>query len=196
MQDFPGIAAPPRLQALAGIGYRDVVGQRANVRWPPGGTDGLLRPAAVTKKGQSTVARQRSGSGGTARDRGAAAVEFALLLPVLLLLLFGIIDAGRALNAQITLTQAAREGARLAALGIPDATVVSNTQSAADGLSPVSVTVTDCAPGAGPTSSATVSVSYQFSFVTPIAAIGALFGGSGTSGPLTLTARGVMPCET
>jgi len=37
-----------------------------------------------------------------ARDRGAAAVEFALLLPVLLLLVFGIIDFGRALNAQIT----------------------------------------------------------------------------------------------
>ena len=54
---------------------------------------------------------------GHARDRGSVAVEFALLLPLLLLLVFGIIDFGRALNAQITLTQAAREGARLAALG-------------------------------------------------------------------------------
>jgi Flp pilus assembly protein TadG len=42
------------------------------------------------------------------RDRGAAAVEFALLLPLLLLLVFGIIDFGRALNAEITITQAAR----------------------------------------------------------------------------------------
>ena len=50
---------------------------------------------------------------GGALDRGAAAVEFALLLPLLLLLVFGIIDFGRALNAQVTLTQAAREGARL-----------------------------------------------------------------------------------
>ena len=81
------------------------------------------------------------------RDRGAAAVEFALLLPVLLLLVFGIIDFGRALNAQITLTQAAREGARLAALG--QSNVVSGTQAAATGLSPVTVTVTSCPANAG-----------------------------------------------
>ena len=57
---------------------------------------------------------------GHAPDRGAVAVEFALLLPLLLLIAFGIIDFGRALNAQITLTQAAREGARLAALNQPN----------------------------------------------------------------------------
>ena len=84
------------------------------------------------------------------RERGATAVEFALLLPVLLLLLFGIVDFGRALNAQITLTQAAREGARLAALNQPN--VVSRTQAAAVGLSAVGVSVTSSCParrGAG-----------------------------------------------
>jgi|CZKT01.1.fsa_nt_gi Flp pilus assembly protein TadG len=128
------------------------------------------------------------------RERGAAAVEFALLLPVLLLLLFGIIDFGRALNAQITLTQAAREGARLAALGEPD--VVSRTQAAATGISPVTVTVTACPAGAGPGTDAVVTTSYAFSFATPIGAIAAMFGGSGIGSPITLTARGVMPCET
>ncbi len=63
----------------------------------------------------------RPSIGRKARDRGATAVEFALVLPLLLLLVFGIIDFGRALNAQITLTQAAREGARLEALGDPSA---------------------------------------------------------------------------
>lgn len=128
------------------------------------------------------------------RDRGAAAVEFALLLPVLLLVLFGLIDFGRALNAQITLTQAAREGARLAALGQPS--VVSRTQAAATGLSPVSVTVTGCPSGSGLAADASVKVSYGFSFVTPLGAIASLFsGGSGVGSPLTLTATGVMPCE-
>ena len=49
-------------------------------------------------------------------ERGAAAVEMALILPVLLLLVGGIIDFGRAFNAQMTLTQAAREGARMQSL--------------------------------------------------------------------------------
>src|SRR5215469_15927355 len=63
---------------------------------------------------------RQSRRGSASSERGAAAVEFALLLPLLLLLVFGIIDFGRAINAQITITQAAREGARAHALGDPD----------------------------------------------------------------------------
>jgi Flp pilus assembly protein TadG len=137
---------------------------------------------------------RRSGRAAATGDRGAAAVEFALLLPVLLLIVFGIIDFGRALNAQITLTQAAREGARLAALGEPD--VVGRTQAAATGLSPVTVTVTACPAGAGPGADASVTTSYSFSFVTPVGAIAGMFGGAGFGSPITLTAQGVMPCET
>lgn len=50
------------------------------------------------------------------RDAGAAAVEMAIVLPLLVALVFGIIDLGRMLNAQIEISQAAREGVRLAAL--------------------------------------------------------------------------------
>jgi Flp pilus assembly protein TadG len=130
------------------------------------------------------------------RDRGAAAIEFALLFPLLMLIVFGTIDFGRALNAQITLTQAAREGVRLDALGAPN--VKAQTQAAATGLSPVNVAVTACPPGAAPTTNAVVNVSYQFNFVTPIGAIAGLFGGGsgGLGSPVTLTAQGVMPCET
>jgi Flp pilus assembly protein TadG len=137
--------------------------------------------------------RIRSPRDGRNRDRGAAAVEFALLLPLLLLLVFGIIDFGRAINAQITLTQAAREGARLAALGQPN--VVSRTQAAATGLSPVTVTVTSCPAGATQTTDAVVQTSYSFNFVTPVGAIAGLFGGGGFGSPITLTATGEMPCE-
>ena len=137
-----------------------------------------------------TRSRWRPGTGPP--DRGATAVEFALLLPVLLLLVFGLIDLGRALNAQITLTQAAREGARLAALS--QANVVSRTQAAATGLSGVTVTVTACPSGAGASSDATVQVSYPFTFVTPLGAIARLFGGSGPGSSLTLTATAVMAC--
>ena len=53
------------------------------------------------------------------RDQdGAAAVEFALLLPLLVLLLFGLIQFGVAFNTKIQATNAAREGARMAVVGI------------------------------------------------------------------------------
>jgi Flp pilus assembly protein TadG len=48
------------------------------------------------------------------RRRGQALVEFALIIPLFLLLLVGIFDLGRAVFAYNTLTNAAREGARLA----------------------------------------------------------------------------------
>jgi Flp pilus assembly protein TadG len=49
--------------------------------------------------------------------RGSTAVEMALILPVLVMMLFGIFQFGIAFNNWIALTHAAREGARLAAVG-------------------------------------------------------------------------------
>jgi Flp pilus assembly pilin Flp len=54
------------------------------------------------------------------REDGAAAVEFALLLPLLVMLLFGFIQFGVAFNTRIQATNAAREAARLAVVGIDD----------------------------------------------------------------------------
>ena len=55
----------------------------------------------------STLRRRRADG-----ERGAAMVELAIVLPVLLMLVFGIIEMGRLYNAQVTLTHAAREGIR------------------------------------------------------------------------------------
>jgi Flp pilus assembly protein TadG len=49
-------------------------------------------------------------------QRGAAAVEFALLLPLLVAIVFGISQFGIAFNNWIVITNAAREGARLASV--------------------------------------------------------------------------------
>ena len=50
------------------------------------------------------------------KERGAVAVEMAILLPVLLLCIGGIVDLGRLLFVQTMVTNAAREGARMHSL--------------------------------------------------------------------------------
>jgi len=60
-------------------------------------------------------------------ERGAALVEFALALPLLLVVLAGIVDFGFAFQRYEVITNAAREGARLASLpGFDDQTSVDN----------------------------------------------------------------------
>jgi Flp pilus assembly protein TadG len=55
--------------------------------------------------------------------RGQTLVEFAIILPLLLLIIFGVIDLGRAFYTSVVLSNAAREGARFAALNYGDAAV-------------------------------------------------------------------------
>lgn len=51
-------------------------------------------------------------------EHGAAAVEFALILPLFLVLILGIIDFGRLFYCEVTLNSAAREAARAVALRV------------------------------------------------------------------------------
>lgn len=144
-----------------------------------------------------TVRKSRNGG---RSDRGAAAVEFGLLLPLILLIVLGIIDFGGMLHAQVTLTQAAREGARVAALQqTPDeAEIDKRTKDAI--VSPmlkdkdkVSVDPQTCP---NDTDDAVVKVSYPFEFITPIGSLVGAFGGDGFDKSMPLSATGVMPCET
>lgn len=66
-------------------------------------------------------------------DRGAAAVEFALVVLPLLLIVFGIINFGFVFSQQSTLNNAVREGARRAVVNDPYAGSVSNPRSC-DGI--------------------------------------------------------------
>lgn len=73
------------------------------------------------------------------RDSGQSLVEFALVLPVFLLLLAGIIDFGFMFYSRITVINAAREGARSAVTAIDNPTsipslVTSNVSATASGL--------------------------------------------------------------
>jgi Flp pilus assembly protein TadG len=138
--------------------------------------------------GGATLSRRAAG---LVSDRGAAAVEMALVLPLLLLLVFGIIDFGRMLNAQITLTEAAREGARASVLGANPGNAVS---AASTNLSGVTYTQTACPANPTAGQNATVTTTYTFKFVTPVGAIAGIFGGT-FGGDLPMTGVGVMPCN-
>jgi len=70
-------------------------------------------PGVTAQETPATARRRYKGH----FERGAAAVEMALVMPILILMIMGIIDFGRIFNGEIQLSQAAREGARVAALG-------------------------------------------------------------------------------
>ena len=76
------------------------------------------------------------------RERGAAAVEMAIVLPVLLLVMGGIVDFGRALFTQNIATNAAREGVRMRALGYTTAQADTRIQQSMVGVSAPSYAVT------------------------------------------------------
>ena len=113
-------------------------------------------------------------------ERGAVAVEFALLAPILVMLLLGIMEFGRAYNVQISLTNAAREGVRVMAIDNNQTAALTATKNAADTLSPKlmnsNVTIafqtipittpapTSCAPG----SQVTVTIRYSLSTMTAV----------------------------
>jgi Flp pilus assembly protein TadG len=116
-------------------------------------------------------------------EDGAALVEFAIVLSLLVLILFGIIEFGRAYNAQVTLTHASREGVRVLAITGDAAEAAAATRNAAASLDPslMNIATEPCSPGY-PTE---LSVSYPFFLDIP-------FFGSRT---LTLGASAVMRCS-
>jgi hypothetical protein len=68
-------------------------------------------------------------------QNGQALVEFALILPVLLLIILGILEFGWLFNSQITVTSSAREGARVACVTDEEGKIKSAIKNHIEGLS-------------------------------------------------------------
>jgi len=125
------------------------------------------------------------------KSKGQSLVETALVLPILLLLLTGIIDFGMLFNNYLVVSNASREGARSAAIGSTDEQISTVVHNVAASLDPVrlSVTITpDQVAGRSTGESVAVTVQYEYNMITPI--IAAL-----VPGPLELKTSTTMRCE-
>lgn len=143
--------------------------------------------------------RQRRATPNANNQDGQSLVEVALMLPVLILILAGVVDLGRVYYTYVTITNAAREGARAGASNPTDnATIKSRTEDEAANsrmtISDSNITI-DCAPygsssfssgfcaSADPGDQVRISVTVQFNLVT-----GYIFGLTA----LTLSNNAVM----
>lgn len=137
-------------------------------------------------------------------QRGGSMVEFALILPILIILLFGIIEFGILIYNQQVLTNAAREGARRGI--VQDTTRIQTSEinqtvqsyaanhlitlSATKPTPAVTVTVNGSAGVCGAfADNLSVSVTYPYSFMVMPNFI------TGLGNPYTLTSVSVMKCE-
>jgi Flp pilus assembly protein TadG len=100
-------------------------------------------------------------------ERGQTMTEFALILPLLVVLLFGIIQFGIIFNNYVTLTDAVRAGAREAAVsrgsGNPSGACVNRVLGAAGNLDQTQLQPTiSCVSTWAPGADVTVSASYPY----------------------------------
>ncbi len=127
-------------------------------------------------------------------DKGQSLVEFVLVLPIFLVLLFAIIDFGMGFHAWLTVTNSAREGARLGAVGGTQAAIIQRVKDTAGSLDQAKLTVNVTNAQGTPGSSVIVDVSYDYDLITPLGSVLGLIGGA--IGPtLTFSSQADMRLE-
>jgi Flp pilus assembly protein TadG len=127
------------------------------------------------------------------RQRGQSLAEFALVMPIFLVLVMGIVDFGMGLKSWISITNAAREAARWGAIHCSsgdylNSDVEQRAVDAATGLDEAMLTATvdtsagvSCDDSQVSTQSLVVDVDYEYKLITPLAGMLSIFGGSGFS---------------
>ena len=140
-------------------------------------------------------------------EKGQALVEFALLVPIFLILLFAIVDFGMGFYSWITVTNSAREGARLGAVQATTAQIIVRVQDTSDLIdegTKMTVTV-GCGPSSDPPptgacpsqpgESVVVRVDYDYDLITPLASLVAFLSGDIIGPTLTLSSTAEMRLE-
>lgn len=144
--------------------------------------------------------RSRRFRRGRPRDSGQSLIELAIVLPILLLLVIGMVEFARAWMFQQLITNIAREGARLAVLPTSDQAMVQTRVDqllTAASINPASATVnlTICSgPNCtGQSDIVQIQVPYNFTLVGPIANL--VCGGCGALSSITLSSSADMRNE-
>lgn len=126
------------------------------------------------------------------RDAGQSLLELAIALPILLGLVIGIFEFGRAWNVRQVTTNAAREGARQAVLsntGDAEVQAVVDSYLTDAGLDPALAIVTITGASGALGTPATVQIAYPFTFVFlgPVMNLMGAGGGGAPPGSITMT---------
>ena len=122
------------------------------------------------------------------RNRGQTLVEMAIVLPILVALIFGMTDFARVLNGYLAITEASREGARVAALSGNDAAVELAANNAAPNLDPTRLTVTTLPATRSRGDAVTVTVTYSIDIITPLV-------NTMLTNPMPITSQTIMRVE-
>lgn len=153
----------------------------------------------------------------TPDEHGAVVLEFALLVPVLLMITFGMIDFGYAINRDAMVNNAARDAARAASLDSPysdikAAAVSSLTNYGIPATEPDTTITIECtragiscgntasafdnaATGAQTGSKVTVTITYRHRWIIPLGGLCRLVGGDCVGDTITLTKSSEMVRE-
>ena len=150
--------------------------------------------------GQTREVPPQGGASSSRHERGAALLETAVTLPIVLMICVGIFEFGRAYQTWQVLTNAAREGARVAATnGTTDLEVETAVRTflAAErlgnaGTAPIAV---NRKVALGSNTGSEVTIQYPFSFILLDPAVRFVRPATTTGAPLTMSAVAIMRNE-
>jgi Flp pilus assembly protein TadG len=134
-------------------------------------------------------------------QKGAALLEAAITIPIILLICVGIFEFGRAYQTWQVLTNAAREGARAAVIvGTSDADVTTRVRNymqagSLENYSTATVTITHNIALTGADTASQVQIDYPFQFMVLNPVVQLVTPGSTTGTPITMHSTALMRNE-
>jgi len=134
--------------------------------------------------------KRRHGHG----EKGQALVEFVFVLPLFLVLVLAVVDFGMGLHTWISVTNGAREGARLGSVQATAGEIETKVRQVTNTLDQAKLTVTTTNAQGDSGEAVTVQVDYEYDLITPLGGIIGVLGGS-IGSTLDLSSQSEMRLE-